>query len=330
MQTYQVGANQAGQRLDKFLKKFMPEAGSNFLYKMLRKKNIILNGKKADGSEILNLNDIISFYFSDETYQKFTGQTEASFSYEVYEKAFQSLKGIKVVFENEAILVLNKPAGILSQKADNSDLSINEWMIGYLLDSHPDFEKDILSFKPSVCNRLDRNTSGLVLCGKSLAGTQYLSRLIHDRKIRKFYHTICIGTIDKPSDLKGFLIKDEKANRVYVSANSNGNPDESYIETTYFPIKQVVSNTLLEVELITGKPHQIRAHLASIGHPIVGDEKYGNHKKNLSFQKKYGIRHQLLHACRIEFPADEEAERFGVNGMVISVEDPDIFNRFLD
>lgn len=335
MQTFSIGPNQAGQRLDKFLKKFMPDAGSGFLYKMLRKKNIVLNGRKADGTEILAINDTVSFFFSDETFEKFTGKTDnlevfISDRFKVYQEAYMKLKGIQVVFENENILILNKPAGILSQKASHNDISLNEWMIGYLIKTIPHFMDELSTFKPSVCNRLDRNTSGLVVCGKTLRGTQYLSRLIHDREIKKFYHTICVGNVTKSAKISGYLIKDEVKNRVFVSSIP-GNEKESYIQTSYTPLQYLKTNTtLLEVELITGKPHQIRAHLSSIGHPIVGDEKYGNHKENLFFKEHYGIHFQLLHACRLEFPTNREAEEFNVNGKIITIDDPTTFHTLIN
>lgn len=339
MQIYKIGANQAGQRLDKFLKKFLPEAGSGFLYKMLRKKNITLNGKKAEGSELLNLNDTISFYFSDETYRKFQGLATASgepgqdsrktrkpgIDARSYHLAYQQLKGIQIVFENEHILILNKPAGVLSQKATPEDISLNEWMIGYLLQKNAALISDLNTFRPSVCNRLDRNTSGLVLCGKSLSGTQYLSKMIHDRCIRKFYHTICLGKIEAASLIEGYLSKDPHTNRVTVTKQDTGEQG-SYIRTAYRPLKHFPQGiTLLEVELITGKPHQIRAHLASTGHPVLGDEKYGDPEINRRYRTSHHIRYQLLHACRLEFPSDSTAREFGVFGRVISIEDPEIF-----
>ncbi|MGN1147562.1 MAG: pseudouridine synthase, partial [Lachnospiraceae bacterium] len=190
MQTYQIGANQAGQRLDKFLHKFMPTAGNSFIYKMLRKKNIVLNGKKAEGKEILTVGDTVSFFFSDETFQLFTGRiascsttnkpavahpaltNDFSGRCEEYRIAYKKLTGITVIHEDDNILILNKPAGILTQKADNKQVSLNEWMIGYLLDKKRITEETLMTFKPSVLNRLDRNTSGLVLCGISLPGSQ--------------------------------------------------------------------------------------------------------------------------------------------------------------
>lgn len=333
MQSVTINSNQAGQRLDKFLRKYLPEAGTGFLYKMLRKKNITLNGKKAEGSELLVQGDQVGFFFSDETFAKFSGRSgvgvgriadeditscnrqrfrNASELAE-YNRAYRELTGIDVVYEDEHVLILNKPAGILTQKAEERDPSLNEWMIGYLLDSVPDFGTQLEGFRPSVCNRLDRNTSGLVLCGKSLSGLQFLSRCIRERSIRKFYRTICLGQLREPELVKGYLKKDVNRNRVSivpVESKQNITSDHvgEYIETAYRPICVGEEYTLLEVELITGKPHQIRAHLAGLGHPLIGDFKYGDTIVNRKLQQAFGLKHQMLHAFRVEFPETEEIE----------------------
>ncbi|MCM1189069.1 MAG: RluA family pseudouridine synthase [bacterium] len=317
MQSVTVGNNQAGQRLDKFLRKYMPAAGSGFLYKMLRRKNITLNGRKAEGSEILKAGDSIVFFFSEETFLKFTGRAPAdaedgserdcggkrpSDSLKEYEQAYRRLQGIGVVCETADILVLSKPAGILSQKAHPSDLSLNEWLIGYLLARDPALKKDLDTFHPSVCNRLDRNTSGLVLCGRSLAGTQYLSKCIRERSIRKFYRTVCVGRLKEEAVINGYLEKDKAKNKVTVRPQRDGDGRGEEIRTAYRPLRYLGEYTLLEVELITGKPHQIRAHLASLGHPLIGDAKYGREDVNRIMKEQFGLRYQLLHACRVIFP----------------------------
>ncbi|MBE7016435.1 MAG: RluA family pseudouridine synthase, partial [Ruminococcaceae bacterium] len=293
MQQIIIEGNSAGGRFDKFLQKALPAAGTSFIYKMLRKKNITLNGKKAEGKEILVKGDVVCFFFADETYAKFSGKSGGIDTSE-YEKAYRMLKGISVIYEDSNVTVLSKPVGVLSQKAEPTDISINEWFIGYLLKTNAISAQELSLFKPSICNRLDRNTSGIILCGKSMAGTRSLNKIIKDRSLSKFYRTICEGSIDSAGMLTGSLTKDEKSNTVKVST------DGEDIKTAYEPLQQLKKNcTYLEVDLITGKTHQIRAHFASIGHPLVGDTKYGKESSNRKWKETYGLQHQLLHAYRV-------------------------------
>lgn len=332
MQSVTIGSNQAGQRLDKFLHKYLPNAGTGFLYKMMRKKNITLNGRKAEGSELLKEGDSVSFFFSQETFEKFSGQAAGSNIPHVkqgireYEKAYRELKDIQIIYEDDHFLFLNKPAGILTQKAKQEDISLNEWLIGYLLEKDPNFKEELLSFHPSVCNRLDRNTSGIVLCGKSLPGLQFLSKCIKERSVQKFYHTICVGELKEAARVQGYLYKDEKKNRVFVSEQKqDDNERQNYIETGYVPLSFQEGYTYLEVELITGKTHQIRAHLASIGHPLIGDFKYGNEKVNRGLKQEYGLEHQLLHAYRVTFPKITEGIGIPLSGQEFIAPEPERF-----
>lgn len=343
MQSVTVGANQAGQRLDKFLHKCLPEAGTGFLYKMLRKKNITLNGKKAEGKEMLAVGDEIKFFFSEETYAKFSGGhlknpavaehpgKEGGNTTDEYVRAFRMLTGISVLYEDEHIVILNKPVGILTQKADRKDLSLNEWLIGYLLDEGVLSETELRTFHPSVCNRLDRNTSGIVLCGKSLAGSQALSRIIKERTLEKYYHTICAGEIKQKESLQGYLYKDAKTNKVTVVKEPPKDKKEKYdpIKTAYHPLHQKAGYTLLEVELITGKTHQIRSHLSFIDHPIIGDGKYGNGKINKRFREKWGLQNQLLHAYRIVFPIESDGVLADLSGKEIVAPYPKLFEKLV-
>ena len=336
MQEIIIGPNQAGQRLDKFLHKYLPNAGSSFLYKMLRKKNITLNGKKAEGKEILEPDDSVQTFFSDETFAKFAGKvsTDAASGKKYakenptdeYRKAFHhpDMKSVTVLYEDKYVLILNKPVGVLTQKAKDNDISLNEWMIGYLLDKGTITYKELDLFKPSVVNRLDRNTSGIVLCGISLKGSQLLSRMIKERTIGKFYRTICLGMIKEAQILKGSLSKNKLTNKVNVDLNGEG------IETAFVPIQCLKDNmTYLEVELITGKTHQIRAHLSSIKHPLIGDTKYGDEKCNQDVRRKYGLKNQLLHAYRMEFPT-LEGELEGLSEATIIAPLPEQFQKILE
>lgn len=296
MRQIEIRENEAGQRFDKFLHKYMPLAPSSFIYKMLRKKNITLNGKRVEGKEKLVKGDQVTFYLSEET---IGGFQSGMISTGEYQKAYEKLKGITVVYEDPGILILNKPSNVLSQKAKETDVSANEWLIGYLLATGQITPEQLATFKPSICNRLDRNTQGLLIGSKSLASGQAMSELIRLRQVRKFYRLFVKGRIDKEELLEGYLIKEEEKNRVRLVTEAC--EDASYIKTRYYPLKQFADRTLVEVELITGKTHQIRIHMASIGHPILGDFKYGNRIWNEKYKSEYGIESQLLYACRLEF-----------------------------
>ncbi len=310
MQEVIINKNEAGQRFDKFLVKFFKEAGSSFIYKMLRKKNIELNGKKATGNEKLNVGDSVRIFMSDDTIAKFRGLASISSIKSNYNDYNFSIKN-NIVYEDDNVIFVNKPAGILSQKATSTDISINEIIIDYLLEKKSLTPEALLTFKPSVCNRLDRNTTGLITFGKSLAGIQELSKGFKDRTFDKYYLTIVFGRLDKKKTIKGYLTKDESINKVKISKELNKNNSDkcSFIETEYEPIKHGFimfdgkrrDITLLKIKLITGKTHQIRAHLSSIGHSILGDDKYGKPKDNVYLKKQYNIKYQLLHSYELQF-----------------------------
>ena len=193
MKQFTINGNEAGQRFDKYLAKLLREAPKSFVYKMLRKKNITLNGKKATGNEKLNQGDEIRLFFSDETYLKFSGK----------EAAPRASTELSVVYENRDILLINKPAGMLSQPDETKEPSLVEYVTGYLLDTGAVTEEELVTFRPSVCNRLDKNTSGLVAAGKSLAGLQALSELFHDRTIHKDYLCIVKGVLKEQTHIRG-------------------------------------------------------------------------------------------------------------------------------
>lgn len=328
MYQMEIKENEAGQRLDKFLHKFMPLAPASFFYKMLRKKNITLNGKKAEGKEKLSTGDKLSFYLSEETLKNFqenAGHYQTAYS--EYEKAYRELKGISVIYEDAHVIVMNKPAGILSQKAKPEDISLNEWLIGYLLSDSVLTLEQLTTFKPSVCNRLDRNTIGLVIGAKSLIGSQKMNEFIKNRSIRKFYRMIVKGHVQKEEILEGYLMKDEKINKVHLVKESSSE-NASYICTRYYPLKVYSDRTLVEAELITGKPHQIRIHLSSTGHPLLGDYKYGDKVWNDKYKKLFRISSQLLYACRLEMPT-YTAPLEGLSGLIIEAPEPEVFQKIV-
>lgn len=317
MQEIRISEINAGQRLNKFLGKYLDKAPQSFLYKMLRKKNIKWNNKKASGTEILNIGDVVQIYMADETIAKFRRDGRVPAFQDIpderdaQERERLSLfSELDILYEDEDILIVNKPAGMLSQKAEADDYSLNERIVAYYHKKHPGTSL----FTPSVCNRLDRNTSGIILAGMSLKGSQLLSRMLKGRTLDKYYMTVVSGNVEKSSTIKGFLTKKASHNQVVIyqskeEAQAEGVDKPAYIETKYEPLAhgtfQDREYTLLKVKLVTGKTHQIRAHLCSVGHPIIGDGKYGLKSVNAAFKKEFGLRHQLLHAFEITFPAGE-------------------------
>lgn len=321
----EIEGDHAGQRLDKFLGKYLSQAPSGFYYKMLRKKNITLNGKRAEGRELLRQGDRVALWLADETLLKFGGYLpgqpkaangqhggDGADNISLYRRAYHALQGVGVVYEDSHVLILDKPAGVLTQQAKAGDLSLNEWMVGYLLDAGGTTAQGLRLFCPSVCNRLDRNTSGLVLCGKSLPGSQALGELIRSREVHKLYRTVCVGVPEAAAngvtEIQGYLQKDSRTNQVAICRQGPG----EYIRTNYrvlgqyripsAPPRREFLFAELEVGLVTGKTHQIRAHLASVGHPLAGDNKYGNAQINQLLKRRFGLRWQLLHAHRLQFP----------------------------
>ena len=229
-------------------------------------------------------------FLAEETIEKFS---------EVKIQKVQKKK-LDIVYEDEHILLINKPSGMLSQKAKETDESLVEYLIDYLLDSGKLKKEDLACFRPSVCNRLDRNTSGIVAAGRSLPGLQIMSEVIKDRSLGKYYVCVVRGIVKGEARIEGWLTKNEKTNQ--VSIRKEETPGSLPIRTAYRPLASGNGYTLLEVHLITGRSHQIRAHLASIGHPIAGDPKYGDPRVNEEVKKRFGVRSQMLHAWRLVMP----------------------------
>ena len=259
---------------------------------MLRKKNIKLNGKKATGNEKLSQGDQVCIYLAEDTINKFREEVKAG---------KQKIK-LDVLYEDENVIMVNKPWGILSQKSKPEDISINDQIIPYAVNQGLISEKELQVVKPSICNRLDRNTTGIIICGISIEGLQTMAEMLKHRDMEKYYLCIVKGKIEGSQKVSAYLKKDEKTNKVKVSKQEIAGA--SHIETAYEPVISNDEFTLLKVKLITGKTHQIRAHLASIGHPLIGDFKYGDKKINQEMKQRFGLKDQLLHCTEIVFPRD--------------------------
>lgn len=316
MKEFIIQKNEENQRFDKYLKKLLPNATTSFLYKMMRKKNIVINKKKVEGNEKLKAGDVVSIFLSDETFEKFHVNLEE------LKKEYDALKslglnGLKIVYEDNEMVVADKPYNMLSQKASDKDLSANEYLLGYMIKKGELSFEEYQTFRPSVVNRLDRNTTGLLLFGKTLNALQQLGEGIRERTIEKYYRAVVAGELKEELELKGYLLKDEKTNKVSFYKEQVENSD--YIETGVKPIKFNNGLTLVEIHLVTGKTHQIRLHLSTIGHPILGDMKYGDANINKKYYDSHKVNHQLLHAYRLEFP----------DGKVVTTEPAGIFEKLL-
>ena len=302
MKEFIINKTNENQRLDKYLKRILPASSNSFLYKMLRKKNIELNGKRAKGDEILKSGDSIKIFFSDDTFSKMSESVKEDLN--IFLDAYKNIKNVEIVFEHEDFMIVNKPEGVLTQRDKSSVPSLNEWCIGYLLSKKFINEKSLKEFKPSVLNRLDRNTKGLVIFGKTLTGSQRLSELLKKRDLKKYYFAKTEGGCDLNGLYKAYLSKDEKTNKVTIYddiKNIPANIKYSPISTKINVLKSEKDYSLLEIELITGKSHQIRAHLAHLGYPLLGDKKY-NGKSDSAFK------YQELIAYKLVFPKFEDSD----------------------
>lgn len=339
MQVFTVGKNEDGMRLDNLALRLLPGAGFGFVCKMIRKKNIVVNDKRADVSDRVRLGDAVQLYLADDTLKNFgyvftpggQGEVRAAANNPAAGRTAAAgrrndfdFKG-HIIYEDDDVILVNKPAGILTQKAEETDVSLNEYLIDYLTQAGKLTAEQQATFRPSVCNRLDRNTSGIVCCGVSMTGLRELSKMFRERTVHKYYLTICRGRVESSGRRRALLIKDESANKVAVYESEFDIPAEKsgkspeVIETAWKALKYDGDGncSLVEVELFTGKSHQIRAHLASVGHPVAGDGKYGSQRWNRELRDKYKVKAQLLTAYRIVFEKNEQLA--GISGREFKV-----------
>ncbi len=291
MREIKIKDSEKGQRLDKFLFKYMKLAPKSFVYKMLRKKNIKLNCKRADGNEILNEGDLLVLYLADETVEKFTKKAEVK----------KAGRDFEIVYEDENIILCGKPEGlIVHPDKEHSNNTLNDQLLWYLYENGEYRPENSNGFVPSICNRLDLNTSGIVTMGKNLASVRELNRGFRERLIDKYYLTVVKGVVDKEGKVEGYHIKNEGN----IALISDKNTEGDYICTKYKPISSNGKYTLLEVKLETGKSHQIRACMEYIGHPVIGDRKYGDSNVNKYFYDNFKLDRQFLHGYRLKFNID--------------------------
>lgn len=328
-----IGKNEAGKRFDKVLKSYLSNASASFIYKMLRKKNIVLDDKKADGREKLSKGQSVKMYFSEETFKKMTGEDSLEKGLnnlentDALEKMVDMLKSL-IIYEDENLLIFSKPSGWLSQKAGKDDISVNEICISYLYKKGEITDESMRTFKPSICNRLDRNTSGIMVFGKTLIALQEMAKLFKTRDLNKYYIAVVKGELSVGGEYKAYLSKDNNGNQVNLINEYKKGYKE--IRTSINPIFSSEEYSVIELELITGKTHQLRAHLAYLGHPIIGDPKYGDMKINKKYRNKFKINSQLLHAYRLEFPSEINYDMNYLSGKVFKAKYGKEFEKFME
>jgi 23S rRNA pseudouridine955/2504/2580 synthase len=277
-----IGMNEKEQRIDRFLMKMMKNDTRSNIFKYLRKKIIKVNGKKVKENYFLQEDDIINIYLPEEFFNKMS---------EVKKDEIIDKYHLDIVYEDEDLLIVNKPVGLLTHPDKNEyKKTLSSYVNVYLSDYAS------RTFKPASIQRLDKNTSGLIIFAKNYDTLKRMNELMRKREIKKYYLTVVEGSMEGLKEVKGYIVKDERSNRSTLYKNPV--KESKQVHTIFRVLKSNEKYSLLEVELLTGRSHQIRASLEAIGHPIVGDKKYGG--KSLKDVERY-----LLHAYKVEFEGKE-------------------------
>jgi 23S rRNA pseudouridine955/2504/2580 synthase len=290
MREIKITENEAQQRLDRFLRKYLPDFQLGDIYKLFRNKRVKVNNKREKENYMLQLDDTLQLYISEPAKAEPKEEIAAA-------------KPIDIVYEDENLLLVNKPFGLLTHPDSPGD---NDTLIDralYYISKQQGYTPSP-TFAPSTCNRLDRNTGGLVIVAKNYKALKSANKLVRERGIQKLYLCVVRGVISEAGEVENFLLKNEASNKVEILEEHE--EGAKGVHTKYKPLENNGEYTLMEVELITGRPHQIRAHFASIGHPIIGDVKYGDKNINKIFYDKFKLKHQFLFAYKLIFKAEEE------------------------
>ena len=313
MRIITIKKNDAGQRLDKFLTKAVCGLPASLMYKYIRTKKIKVNRQRTEQKYILCEGDEIQLFIRDEFF-------------EAPEKDTGALMRIKpkidIVYEDDNIILCNKRPGVLVHEDDNAaDNTLIMHIKAYLYNKGEYDPESEQSFAPALCNRIDRNTGGIVIAAKNAEALREMNEKIKLDEIRKFYICAVHGKMPKSSEtLTGFLRKDEKNNTVKISDREL--PGYKNIITKYRSLCQSGNQSLLEVELVTGRTHQIRAHMAHIGHPLLGDGKYGINRDD----KESGYKYQALYSYRLIFNFKDNSGALGyLNGKQVNLDPTDIW-----
>ncbi len=315
MKEFTINRNDSGQRVDKFLQKAVPRMPQSLMYKYIRMKRIKLNGKRCEISTRLNEGDVMQLYINDEFFDT-AAETEFLTAPPV----------LNIVYEDENILLVDKKNGLVVHEDDEktSDTLINR-ILHYLYDKGEYKPEEENSFVPALCNRLDRNTGGIVIAAKNAESLRILNQKIKDRELEKRYLCITVGIPPKKHDtMTAYLEKNADGNTVKVTDKKT--PSNKTIITTYDVLKTVGRLALVEVKLETGRTHQIRAHFAHIGCPLLGDGKYGINQVN----REYKVKTQALYSYKLKFTfaGDDNGCLDYLNGREFTVKDVWFENKF--